>query len=360
MGISTTIAMESVSLATLNPNYTVLIVSPSERQSNLVFKKIREFVNLGGIKLKEESATRLTFEITNSTIYSLPNSPKTIRGFTADMVYLDEFAFFDNQKEILQAVAPSISRGGRLTVISTPLGRDDEFFRIWNSEGWSKHKITWKECPHLNIQEIRNVLDEITFKREYEAEFIDSELMLYPPNLVIPCVGDWEIPLGKQVYGIDVGRTHNETAIIGVVISDNKYYVNYIRDLKNTPFEAQRDFILTLEGDKIIDSTGLGMQLAEELKARDRFRVEAVQFTASVKQDLMNHLRLLFEKQMIYLPKNEDLLNQLYSVQMEVLEARTKYKVKATEHHADKVIALALATKPIKKVRVFYKKPYGL
>jgi len=61
-----------------------------------------------------------------SKITALPANPATARGFSAN-VFLDEFAFHADSREIWKALFPVISAGWKLRVVSTPNGKGNNF-----------------------------------------------------------------------------------------------------------------------------------------------------------------------------------------------------------------------------------------
>ena len=176
---------------------TVLIVSPSERQSKHVMDYIRNFIiplkaHFGDLGFQEETKTSIIFK-NGGQIVSLPNSPDTVRGFKADLIILDEFAHFLNgtDKEMINAILPSISRGGKITIISTPFGENGLFYEYWTKEkGFEKFVINWKDCPDLKIEEIRESMDEISFSQEYENIFIGELDSYFPFDLIKSCVNE--------------------------------------------------------------------------------------------------------------------------------------------------------------------------
>ena len=57
-----------------------------------------------------------------SKITAIPANPDTARGFSAN-VFLDEFAFHKDSREIWKALFPVISAGWKLRVVSSTNGR---------------------------------------------------------------------------------------------------------------------------------------------------------------------------------------------------------------------------------------------
>jgi len=59
-----------------------------------------------------------------SKIMGLPAGSNQVRSYTASFVFLDEFAFQDNQRKTLTGTLPSIRGGGKIAVVSTPNGHN--------------------------------------------------------------------------------------------------------------------------------------------------------------------------------------------------------------------------------------------
>lgn len=127
--------------------------------------------------------------------------------------------------------------------------------------------------------------------------------------------------------------------------------VNWTRrviELVRTPFAVQREIVYGLlprVRRACFDSTGLGMQLAEE--ARHRFpQVEAVTFTPAVKSDLATTLRRAFEDRAVRIPIDAAIREDLHSVRRVVTSAgNIRFDAERDAgSHADRFWALALAT----------------
>jgi len=81
-GKSTTASILALHEALFNPKSLVLLVSPSQRQSSELFRKVTDALNLlkKRPKLMEDNRLSCTF-FNGSRIASLPASESTIRGF---------------------------------------------------------------------------------------------------------------------------------------------------------------------------------------------------------------------------------------------------------------------------------------
>ncbi|MBI3615148.1 MAG: hypothetical protein HY211_01400 [Candidatus Omnitrophica bacterium] len=354
IGLSTAIALEGVSSVLKHKRYAALYVSASERQSMNLLSYAYDFLRPLKPKFLEETKTSFTLA-NGSSIYSLPNNPNTVRGFAADHVYLDEFAHFQDDKLMLQAIVPSISRGGRLTVVSTPLGKRGEFHRLWTQDPkFSKHLCDFTACPDLKIEELRSTLDEISFRQEYCCEFIDETLAYFPYELILSAVDD-TLPGssiqgdGMVSLGVDFGKIQDSTVMIGCARSeDSVSRVVHLAEFKKASFAEQLAYLEQLKdrlnpSKILVDATGYGIPLEEQARDKLGSIVEGVTLTSGVKESLITHLRIAFEGRQIKIPRHQALIHQLHGLR----RSATASGVVRYEHeeglHDDYVWALALA-----------------
>jgi len=241
----------------------------------------------------------------------------------ANHVYLDEFAHFTDDSTMLTAILPSVSRGGRLTVLSTPLGKRGEFWRLWSEDTrFSKHEYPHTVCPDLDIEDIQATMDPISFAQEYKCAFVDESVSFFPYDLILSCVDD-DLPdvtthEGRNpVYlGVDFGRLVDSTVIIAVE-KTTPCRVLHVKEFLQTPFEVQMEYLKhvaqTLKPTRIsVDSTGYGIPLLEQARGKLGAIVEGVEFTAGVKENMATALRVAFENGDLTIPRNDKLINQAY------------------------------------------------
>ncbi|MEM2257830.1 MAG: terminase family protein, partial [Candidatus Caldarchaeum sp.] len=269
VGGSFIIALESFLLSLLRPGSVTLLVSYSMRQSLELFRKVKEHINnWRGLRIRagddvysftatlSETKTQVEFQ-NGSRIVSLPNNPDAIRGYRADMVYIDEAAMFKNDFAIKSAVIPTIAgREGRLSLISTPKGRRGWFYEAWTSDTFSKHQVHYTEAPHITPQDLEGMrasMNPLEWEQEMEMKFLDELNAVFPYELILQCVEDYETGIRKTenpVYlGIDFGRYRDSTVITCLEKQeDGKLRVFFIHEFLRTDFDTQLDFILRLAG----------------------------------------------------------------------------------------------------------------
>lgn len=195
LGITTVYALFAyVSAAYLGKK--VIIVSPSERQSNNFMDYVQAFYQASKGRFPTCDVLRCNNTILEfkdrGRVTSLPNSPNTIRGLTADIIIFDEMALFmhDTDREIMEAVLPMLSRGGQIIMISTPYGERGLFYEYCMKEAENVVRVHYSQCPGLDIESIRVSMDEVSFQQEYDCAFIGDTASYFPYELIHSCVGE--------------------------------------------------------------------------------------------------------------------------------------------------------------------------
>jgi phage FluMu gp28-like protein len=129
-----------------------------------------------------------------------------------------------------------------------------------------------------------------------------------------------------------------------------------VRTFSNTPFAEELAFareLLSLPGPEgrplvrraCIDSTGMGAPLAESLEREFGPRVEPVNFTAAVKEDLAYRVRRRMEQRLDVIPEDREIARAFGAVKKLVTVAgNTRFDAERTDlGHADEFWAKALA-----------------
>jgi hypothetical protein len=126
-GKSTVAAVLGLHTALYRPKSLTLVVSPSERQSKELFKKIIDLREVLPEQPRLLEDNKLSMEVAGGgRVVSLPGSEATVRGFSgASLIVEDEAARVPD--ELYMAVRPMLATsGGRLILMSTPCHFKDE------------------------------------------------------------------------------------------------------------------------------------------------------------------------------------------------------------------------------------------
>lgn len=356
-------------------NHTVLIISPTERQSKNLIDKVKMHIKALNIASAEINETEISdlkinqLEVilpNGSRIIGLPANPDGVRGFSGDVI-LEEAAFFKDGKAVLQAIFPTITRKReyKLIAISTPRGKGDIFYHLWNvakeDELYFRMKLTIfdavAEGLDIDVDALRKGCpNEDTWKTEYMCEFTDENETLLPYELIQTCESECRIDdlrtLKGDVYiGVDIGRRRDLTVISVLEQLGDVLYLRKLEVLNRTPFEEQFkviDHYAYFSRKIAIDETGIGMMLAEQLqRSWGEIKVMSVYFTQKTKEELASRLKSAFEDRKIRIFPDRNLREDLHSVKKE-LTPSGNIRLNAQNSdigHADRFWSLALAVK---------------
>jgi len=181
-GKSTITSILALHQAIYTANSLILLLSPSLRQSQELFRKLQDFYNaLESDSLPQaahESALRM--ELSNgSRIIALPGKEATIRGFSGvSLLIIDEASRVEDA--LYQSVRPMLAvSGGRIILLSTPFGKRGFFHSEWtDGQDWRKVKITADQCPRINkdwLERERAMIGDWWFLQEYFCEFVETD-----------------------------------------------------------------------------------------------------------------------------------------------------------------------------------------
>ena len=186
-GKSEAVALKASYLAA-HSKRTVLCLSPTQRQSSILFGRITYFLRKDS-EIVFNRSTRTEIELSNgSVLICLPgNNPDSVRGYTATDVVIDEAAFV--RDTLLAVLMPMLgTTNGNLTMLSTPSGPEGPFYEAWTNEvGWTKVKVLGEDCPRISaefLEEARMRMGDLAFRQEHGCEFIQSANSYFNAEIV--------------------------------------------------------------------------------------------------------------------------------------------------------------------------------
>ena len=275
--------------------------------------------------------------------------------------------------------------GGTLSIISTHRGSFTVFNEILtdikdrgNRMGWSLHTIPVQKAVEQGLVEKINAatgksdtregwlarqraecLDEESWLQEYCCVPSDDSSAFLTYELIAGCEykgGEaWETDLqdakGKLFVGVDVGREHDLTVLWVVEKLGDVAYTRRIITMRKETFDAQEHALYELL--KLpqvrrccIDQSGLGRQFAERAQQRfGKYKVEGVNFSGPVKEELAYPVRAAFEDRSVRIPCDPAIRSDLRAIKK---ETTTSGNIRFTADrgangHSDRFWALALA-----------------
>jgi hypothetical protein len=203
-GKSTVTSILALHEAIYNAPALVLLLSPSLRQSQELFGKVKEAYDslVDAPRAMQETSLQLRFE-SGSRIVALPGNQKTVRGYSGvALLVIDEASQVED--ELYQSTRPMLAvSGGRVVLLSTPFGKRGFFFKEWTEGGdsWHRALVTAYDCPRMTkqwLEEERKQIGGYWFEQEYCCIFKDDvssvfryeDIMAAMDNGIMP---DWSI-----------------------------------------------------------------------------------------------------------------------------------------------------------------------
>ena len=175
-----------------NRDKTVALLAQKGETAREILTRIRiAYTHLPGwLQHGQEAWNKGSLELENgSRVIAAATSSDNIRGYSINLLFIDEAAHIENWDEFFTSVFPTISSGisTKICLVSTPLGLN-HFYKIWKETGidgddrrneYNPIRVMWYDVPGRDeawrattMQGMGN--DAEKFAQEYEVEFMGS------------------------------------------------------------------------------------------------------------------------------------------------------------------------------------------
>jgi len=383
VGASLTLALKCVIWTILHPGITVAVISPSQRQSSLVFKYIRDiFMAHEMLRLEiagsETRYSQTVIQLKNdSIIYSLPcgNDGRTIRGISIgknSIMIVDEAAFIP--EKVWEAIDYFTATGGQEIISSTPLGKSGRFYDMSLNESYKHFYIPSSRNPLISKSWLESRKHLRSYTNEILAEFMAGEGKFFDADLIRSIINaelSWnESPLHSaerfKSMGIDIGLERDPT-VITICKKLEKYVPIFIQAYKK---KNDKDSYKIEEGFQAVTSYGEIVKETINLKNKydvnyaaidatnnayvaesceNDMQVYPIKFNSTakngnpMKSELMHTLLAGMSTGKIQIPNHRDLVRQLYNYEYEITENKNEKFSSIDEDFIDS-LALCLYT----------------
>ncbi|MCC6856588.1 MAG: hypothetical protein IT189_11085 [Microbacteriaceae bacterium] len=181
VGASTSASALAVHTVRYHDNVNAVIVSPSLKQSTEIATRARAGLKRLGERLVQDSTSLLKLA-NGSRIISLPGTARSVRGWTARLLILDEAAYIED--ETFAAARALVATGGRLVVQSTPADETGAYHAIVTGDdpGWARINVPSASVPTIDpsfLESERLALGPDVYAREYECAFAKGGATLF-------------------------------------------------------------------------------------------------------------------------------------------------------------------------------------
>lgn len=284
------------------PGGLALCVSTGQRAAQEIIKKCERWAAAVAAASKgrlgyQSSADCVRFS-NGSRVLSLPNNPAALRGYTAKCVCVDEAAYVDGLEEVMQAIAPTLTRDpeAELVLASTPAGRNGCFYRMCEAAKsdpeWHFQVTTIEDAKadglDVDVDRLRSLCpDPEAFGMEYMCRFAESygafldlsQLEWYdgaPPDGAVPYLG------------MDIGSRHDRTAFATLFAKGQEFWLDGAETMDRASYASQLARLKALHAEKgyaggYVDQNGIGGPVAEFANRDVSPRIRGFTWTASNK-----------------------------------------------------------------------------
>jgi len=334
--------------------YVYWWVAPSYSQSKIVYRRMKKWLDRDMVQQFNES--ELTVTLVNGTriFFRSGDNYDNLYGEDCYAIVIDEASRL-REDAFIACRSTVTSTQGKIRIIGNVRGRKNWFFKLCRRaeqglDNYHYAKITAVDAidggvlDKEEINEAKTTLPKNIFDELYMAEGADDNGNPFGLDSIQKCIGPFSTN-GAFVYGVDLARSVDFTAIVGV---DQNGVVCFFERFQ-MPWNQTRQRLIEIIGstDCVIDSTGVGDSITEDLQ-RVLPRVEGFKFSSTSKQQLMELLSSRISTQQVHFPDNE-IVSELMNFEYEYSRTGVKYSA-PNGLHDDCVMALALALKGLNNV----------
>jgi hypothetical protein len=359
VGKSTIISIKAAEHAVKHPKKTILVIASVERQAFLLFEKILAYLSdnyRNYIKAGKDKPTKHRINLKNGSVimcYPTGLSGYGIRGFTVDLLIVDEAAFVPD--DVFTAVTPMLSvTKGHIVLLSTPHGKGGYFYDCFQDPHFRSFHLSSEECERVNkdwLRRERERMSKVQYAQEYLGEFVDDLRQVFPDELIKKCMvlkRRGEIRKGRDYYlGVDIARMGEDESTFEILDrTDRKHLVQVENQVttKTLTTETTKTILGLNElynfRQIFVDDGGMGVGVFDQLLTNPKTsrKVRAIYSEARpltrdekkrrkiIKEEIYNNMVMLMERGEIKLLDDPEIFLSLKSVQFEIDEITGKAK----------------------------------
>ena len=356
---------DAVMRALNNPKHRMFWVSPIQDQANKVMKDIEGMFSSHQdlwtkiIKRYDRKANEMYFYNGSFIKFRSADSGDNLRGATLDYIYLDEAAYM-KLDFINEVLLPMVTRtGGKVTAASTFNGPN--WFYDWFKEGqqeenWEQIKSIKRTYLDLNDDKVAKTV--LGIKKSMTKAQFDQEFLCKPvsanalfSNVEDAVVDNIDTRCERVYIGMDIGVAQDYTVL--TAISDDYRVVdidrfNYKEEGMDYEEFKERIKAFYLKHDQYLAAAYFEVNnndlLFDDLTDDERL-YKLIPFTTSAqsKPEIVRNLIKLFEDKVIKIPKNTDLIKELYDFKSKRNPITGNLQFSNTDgKHDDMVMSLAI------------------
>ena len=322
------------------PRQMVLVLSAGEIAAARLLRTMRQAAEHPLLAASRVDETQHRLILSNgSEIRSVPASDSQVRGWTVDLLLIDEAAWVPADLLLAAALPTTAARpDAKIVLASTPWADSGPFWKF-ATDGedpsfphtktfrW-KLNDAWWIVPEV-VETARATLSPLQFRAEYEGEFVGASDAYFDMDDLLAAVAPF--PMRRDgmgmpaTAGLDWGRRRDAHAVVLAGLLDD-YGVNGCpvvvvpwAETSRRPYPQQEAEIQALAASWDLtvfsECNGVGASPTENLAQRlPRTRVVDVGTSMTTKEDYYGRVSTLLSERALVLPDHPEMLRQLGGV----------------------------------------------
>jgi hypothetical protein len=328
-------------------------VAPVYVQSEIAFRRMKQYLPQN-VYTSNEADLKLSLFNGATIWFKSAEKPDNLYGEDVYACVIDEASRCDEKS--WHAIRTTVTATeGPIKIIGNVKGRRNwayELGQIAQAKtlpNLSYHRITAWDAVEAGIlkreevEDARRILPTHIFRQDYEAIPADDAGNPFGLSAIRSCVKPMSD--GEPVcWGWDLARAQDWT--VGVALDQRGQVCRFER--WQAPWRATKSNIAAISRSTpaLVDSTGVGDPILEDLQAESRGNFSGFHFTGPSKQNLMERLAASIQQAQVGFPPDSfpdrPLVSELESFEYTYVPTGVRYSAPSGRHD-DCVIALALA-----------------
>ena len=288
--------------------------------------------------IKSYNGSEYFIEFVNGSqlwFYSSEQADK-IRGITLDYLILDEIAFYKDGEYLYYGVLqPTLKvRGKKTLIISTPNGKDNIFYKLYNSYP-SITKTIYDDSYCKDIEAIKRNTPEIIFKQEYLCQFLDNTGTFFQGFKE----QEFTFDTTEVYFGLDLSSVGKDETILTLINKDLQVTQYVVKGTLDVKYKQIADIINKYDAKGYAEQNSIGEPMINEI-------VKLLNKPSNLRKWLTNNKSktTIISKLAIKLPNiiynDKELTKQLNQFQYKILPTGTMTFQGLKD---DRVMSLAIA-----------------
>lgn len=303
--------------------------------------------------IKSINNTEMKIEMVNGSVFQVVGADNidSIVGTNPVGVVYSEYPLM--KPRVWDYIRPILAENGGFAIfVYTPRGMNEGWKILQtakeNPNEWWHEVLTVEDTNAISeavlMQEKKEMPSDL-FQQEYYVKFIDGASSVFRD---VDSVVRNELvnlfPNRRYQMGVDLAKYQDFTVI---TITDlHTFDVVKQIEFNKLDWNEQKEIIVKEikywnKARTWMDSTGLGDPIVDDLKRQGLF-IEPFHFTETSREQLLNNLKILIEQKKIRIPNDQKLIEQLKSMQYELVGQKVKMRVPEGLHD-DRIMSLALS-----------------